>query len=266
MSQLAADSFARFEPSSQVSSPGFEVVYEPPLVEEAVLRAIQGREEEPHFRSERDRIYELIDADQRESRFLVFHREWFTRLSLHRPVERALDERPILSTSARRCLIATAKTRKQEGAELFVAPEVSDPNSARGRVIAVRLRPNSFLFHRNLLVFLRHEFLHIADMLDPRFEYLPSLDQFDLGATLRTVVQERYRVLWDTFIDGRLVLEGKLNDHVRNLRLREFARMFPSLGDRTPEVFARIFDRSDLTHPELISAAAFPERLETLRG
>jgi len=225
----------------------FRVEYDPRLVEEVVLRAAVGRPEERDFRRGRDRLYELADPEKREAAFGAFHGEWFLRLGLCRPLEQALEERPALARGTRCCAVVRARSKKEEGAELFVSP---DP--AEGRAIGLQLRPESFLDSEFLLGLLRHELLHIADMLDPRFGYEPGLP--DEGGAMR-LVQDRYRALWDACIDGRLVQEGRAPGAARQQRMQDFSRAFPALGEGE---FARFFDQPFHTHAELLERALRP--------
>lgn len=228
------------------------VDYETRLVEEAVLRAVAGHPGEGEFRQARDQLYDLPDPDARDQAFSAFHGRWFERLGLCLVVEQALAERPVLLTQVRRCAVVRARNKKEEGVELFVSP---DP--ATGRAIGLQLRPESLLLPDQLLGFLRHEFLHLADMLDPAFGYEPALRIPEEGMAHR-MVQDRYRVLWDTTIDGRLTREGKAPDRIRQRRLLEFARTFPMLGSGTEGHFGRFFDGSGLTHPQLVACARDP--------
>jgi hypothetical protein len=223
--------------------------YEPRLVEEAVLRGVAGRPEEGEFRRARDLLYEVGDPDERDQAFCAFHGRWFQRLGMCQPLEEALGERAVLGEQVRRCAVVRARNRKEEGAELFVSP---DP--AIGRSIGLQLRPESFLAPAQLLGLLRHELLHLADMLDPAFGYQPELAIPEEGLA-RRLVQDRYRALWDTAIDGRLLREGRAPGQVRQRRLLDFARAFPMLG---PEHFARFFDGGDHPHAELVACARNP--------
>lgn len=230
----------------------FRVDYDARLVEEVVLRALPGRPEEGEFRQIRDQLYEMGDPDERDRAFCTFHGQWFQRLGLCQPLEDALAERPILCQQTRRCAVVRARSKKEEGAELFVSP---DP--AVGRTIGVQLQPESVLDSAQLRGLLRHEFLHLADMLDPQFGYEPELHIPEEGMA-RRLVQDRYRVLWDTTIDGRLVREGQAPMRVRRRRLQDFARAFPMLDPDLERHFARYFDQAGHHHAELVSCARDP--------
>jgi len=232
------------------------IEYEPRLVEAAVLAAVRERPEEPGFRAGRDALYPIPDADERETRFRVFHATWFERLGLGAAIMEAVREQPALPASGCRCLVALAPSGRDEGMELFVA-EATGPSAAPRRTIVLRVRPEAFTQPERFRAFLRHELGHLADMLDPRFGYTPGAGP-QTGALPDRLLRERYRVLWDARIDGRLQRLGWAPAGIRAERLREFAATFPMLGERTEEAFGRFFGATALTHADLVSFTAAP--------
>ena len=240
---------------------GFAIEYEPRLVEEATLLALRGAGQETAFRRERDGLYEIANPEAREAAFRAFHVAWFERLGLGRPIGWAVKERGLILRAAGRCLVAYAASAREEGAELFVAE--------RRRSVAIRLSPATLLAPERLLEFLRHELQHIADMLDPRFAYEPWLPSSDGGPAHRELLKDRYRVLWDAYIDGRLSRLGRASAGVRAERLGEFRRAFPTLGERAEAEFERFFNAPSLRHPELVAfavdAASGPGRCSLCR-
>jgi hypothetical protein len=237
---------------------GFSVQWEPRLVEEVVLRAVEIRGVQG-FRGERNRLYEIRDPEERDAAFRDFHAGWFERLNLSDPVWQALHEQPLIPRMTRRCIVTHARASRDEGAELFVSPGGEGTGEAEGRSVGIRLDPQKLMNAGGLLAFLRHELFHIADMLDPPFAYEPRLPRAELGPAHERLLQDRYRVLWDTYIDGRLVRRGWAPHSVRDHRLQDFTRSFPMLGERIEEAFARFFDGPRCTHPALISFATNPE-------
>lgn len=238
--------------------PELPVEYEPQLVEEAVLAAMHNRPEEGEFRAYRDTLYLIGDAEEREMRFRVLHTTWFERLRLGDAIAGAIREQPSIALHTHRCLVALAPSRREEGAELFVAGGGGGSAGPR-RTVVLRVRPETFTEVERFRTLLRHELCHLADMLDPRFGYAPGL--IPLGATLPDpLLRERYRVLWDAAIDGRLQRLGWAPTGVRVERLREFAATFPMLGERTEEAFERFFGATALTHADLVRFALAPER------
>ena len=241
------------EPPSEVV-----VEYEPRLVEEATLLALRGAEAEPAFRRQRDRLYEIADPEAREARFRALHAAWFERLGLGRTIGQALGERMSVVRAARACVVASAASPRQEGAELFVRPPEEGTREADRRSVVLRLRPERLLAAPQLLEFLRHELLHIADMLDPCFAYEPWLPSADAGPANRELLKDRYRVLWDAYVDGRLSRLGWAPAGVRAERLSEFRRAFPALGERAEALFERFFSAASLRHAELMAFAVDP--------
>ena len=233
------------------------IEYEPRLVEEAVFRAVPGREEEKAFRTERDRLYEIADPEEREAGFRTLHAAWFDRLGLGLEIARALQEQPFVVARIARCLVAFAPSRRDDGAELFVLPANGGAEPAQ-RAVVIRLEPETLVDSGRLRSLLRHELLHIHDMLDPRFGYEPRLPVAEAGPAHERLLRDRYRVLWDTFIDGRLVRLGWAPAGIRTERFNDFACAYPMLGERTEAAFQRFFDGESLTHAELVAFAADP--------
>lgn len=243
------------------------VDYDARLVEEAVMRSLHGKPEEEPFREERDCLYEVEDPDGRELLFRKLHASWFLRLGLDRPIQEALDELPRLKTAVGRCAVTLAVSKKDEGADLFVAPAGDGRDEIARRSVGIQVRPESLLEPDRLLGFLRHELLHVDDMLNPDFGYEPFLPRCEIGPTHDRLLQDRYRTLWDATIDGRLLKAGLASDTVRERRLLDFARAFPMFGERTPEAFGRFFEDAAHTHAGLVTfaqdAEGFPGPDET---
>lgn len=234
------------------------IEYEPELIEEAVLVSLRGHPRERGFRRQRDRLYEVRDPEAREAAFRELHAAWYEKLDLGRPIVQALGEQPSIAAATRGCRLAPARGRQEEGAELFVRPATEGERDPERRWVVVRLRPEALSDEDHLLQFLRHEFFHIADMLDRRFGYEPQLPQPAAGPAHERLLRDRYRVLWDAAIDGRLAGLGKAPASVRADRLRDFIRTFPMLGARVEEAFARFFDGAACTHADLVAFATNP--------
>jgi hypothetical protein len=213
------------------------VVWDPILVAEAVFLLARAddarwatlrRLADPVPRSAVERLA-AIDA--------VLFREWGAAAL----VEGALA----LAKEVHRALVARSNGPSDEGAELLVGET---------RSVLVRLRPERFLAPAPLVVFLRHEMRHVADMLDPAFGYRP-----DLGVCGRTRAQDelardRYRVLWNLAIDQ--VETPPVDAATRRAQLdRAFAAVSEALRDRLAAAFR---DPAARTHERLAAAARDP--------
>src|SRR5437867_4312313 len=145
------------------------LTYDPELVEDAVLLAEPklARVDARAFRRQRDRIYEVADAEEREARFRSLHLGWFARLGLNRIVERSVGERPEVAGRVAEGRVVRALTRNEEGADLIdhLGPGAAEPRP----MLVLRLRPAALVAADALLALLRHELQHVADMLDPAF-------------------------------------------------------------------------------------------------
>lgn len=224
----------------------FAVDWERALVEATVLAATRGRPDEARFLGEREALYEIADPDAREGAFATLHRAWFERLGLDQPLVTALAEHSGIVARCARGVVARALSRAEEAADLLVA--ASAPPT-----VVVRVRPATVSLPDEFLRVLRHELLHVADMLDPAFGYEPRLPATEDGRERGLV--HRYRVLWDAFVDGRLSRAGRLPPNARIERLAEFERAFPELGPESIGAFDRFFGAVALTHADLVGFA-----------
>jgi hypothetical protein len=242
-----------------VPGPGREtfIRIEPRLLEEATFLALRGHPELRSFDLERTRLYEIDDMDERERRFRALHTIWFTRLDLGRPLDQALDEQPLIRAGTRCCLVARTTGARDEGADLHVDPLAG--GSPAGRTLLVRLQPEAFLFPDRLLVFLRHELQHVADMLDDRFGYEPALPVAGPDPARQRLLLDRYAVLWDISVDGRLERRGQAADGVKPIRRREFERAFPTLGERGALLFEHLYAGDSPMHAGLMAIARDPQ-------
>ena len=226
-----------------------EPEWDPRLVEAAVLAAMHGSADEPAFRAERDALYEIAEAEDREAAFAALHARWFERLVLDRPLREALAMWPEIAASCARCLVTRAPGGRDEGGDLLVAPTTRP-------ILSVRLSVETVATPERLRLLLRRELLHVADMLTPRFGYEPALPEHVAGGARERAVRDHYRILWNAYVDGRLVRAGLVLTVARGERFREFACAFFQLGDGLEAVFERFFDAPELTHADLLGFAA----------
>lgn len=231
--------------------------YERRFIEDCVFVGVRGHAEERPYHYELDRLYKIEEQEERERAFQNLNTRWFMRLGLAEPIEAAVSEQPLLFSSVSYCLVARAPGKKEEGAELFVAPK-EDPGEGARPTVGILLRPQSLLDAARLLSFLRHELLHIADMLDPGFGYKPTLPEGEGGPTHNRLLKDRYRVLWDTTIDGCMVRRGWAPAALRTDRLAEFAHAFPVFGPETEQLFSHFFNGESHNHAQLVAFAQNP--------
>jgi len=235
------------------------IEYQSQLVEETVLRSIVGHAEERIFRRERDAIYSLRDEGTREEAFQALHQQWFEHLGLHDPLEEVLSYWPIIRTHTHRCLLVKAPSKKEICAELFVAEDSSGQSECEIRSVVIRLTAELLIQSEPRIHFLRRELLHVVDMLAPEFGYEPNLPKSDIGPIYDRLLQERYRILWDLTIDGRLQRLNFLSASVKERHWKIFKNTFQGPGQDLERVFNFFFDNVSPKHQDLISFSRAPE-------
>jgi hypothetical protein len=238
-------------------TPSLVIHHDPRLVEEAVFYAQRDHYVASDLDERRRRIYETSEPEERERLFHDLYREWFARLGLGKTIDHALQERPIITALVDVCYVVCATHAKEEGAELFVASNKGLEEKQR-RTLRIRIRPESLLDPESAIRFLRHELYHIADMLDPAFAYEPVLPKTDGGPTYDTLITNRYRVLWNVTINGRMAGRGWLPQTTRDQQLNDFRQAFPMLKEEAEKSFRRFFDADQPRHSELADFALDP--------
>lgn len=242
------------------------LTYDPDLTEESVLLSepVMACADARTFRRERDSVYVIADPDKREAAFRALHLRWFMRLRLHETVEKVTAECTGVSDRLQEGRVLKAVERREEGADLV--DQIGSSGIDEQPILVLRLRPRTLLEPAALRAQLFHELTHVADMLDPGFGYQRSLPLSDDGPSGDNLRRDRYRVLWDVTIDGRLArAHGPLEpdrptlpDAARNARWQEFAATFSMLGDEGRRVFDEWFDDVNPTHARLAEFARAP--------
>jgi hypothetical protein len=146
-------------------------------------------------------------------------------------------------------LVTRARGGRDEGADLLVTP-------ATRPVLSVRVCPETVAAPDRLRLLMRRELLHVGDMLAPRFGYDTALPEHVAGTARERAVRDNYRIVWDAYVDGRLVRADLVPRTARADRFRDFARAFSHLGAGLEAAFGGIFDAPELTHADLLGFAA----------
>ena len=229
--------------------------YDPRLVEEAVLLAADAAtaSERTQFRRERDAVYEIPVVQARESSFRALDVRWFARFQISQPLLAALREHPSIAGAVSKCFVLPARSAKEEGADLHENREAGSPPT-----LVIRLRPQTLLASAQLFALLRRELLHVTDMLDPHFGYERDLPDIAGGATYENLIRARYRVVWNTTIDGRLAAQGRLPRSGAERSFQEFQATFGSLCADPRKHFDDFFRNHRPRHRDIVSFAISP--------
>ncbi len=233
------------------------IEYEQSLVETTVFLAVRKDERlECELHQVVDRLYEIPDEELRQREFVPVFREFFTKLRFDRLIAGLLAERPLIGALVDRCVVREAARKKAQSAELLVQDNQGGEDRV-GRTLVIQICPQSFLDTGRLITLMRRELLHVADMLDQRFGYVR--ETFSGQPSRQNLQRDRYRVLWDTYVAGRLTREQFGVTGEKERLERAFGRVFANYTARTHDgVFAAIFDAPSLTHRNFMDWAREP--------
>jgi hypothetical protein len=106
--------------------------------------------------------------------------------------------------------------------------------------------------------------MHISDILDNTFQYEEGLS---VDFPIENWIKDRYSLLWDIYIDGRLCREGKGLVKGRSERIQEFALLYRKIpGHQSEAMFEGLWNAKDLTHKEIVDSAQNTANLFKLTG
>ncbi len=207
------------------------------------------------YHAGRERCYQVLDPEERARAFARLHLEWFIEWGAEKLLANAVRRFAPLQAALEVLAFRKARTRREEGAELFT-------NLESGRRGVVALQPERWTDADALGRFLHHELAHLADMVDPAFGYLPDLAVAGSSAAHQRLVRERYRLLWEVSLDGRLTRRGLATVAGESQRRQEFERGFAFLPEaRRAELFAALWTGTLARHQDLLEIAADPRGL-----
>lgn len=239
---------------SQPQGRALVIRFEPYFVEEAVFLRIQEIEKSGKkypvrlFHEERSRLYETVSKADQESKFRTFYLKHFHSLEIEKIFTDVIREFPLLQSSDLQVLVKSTFRKNQEAADLFVEPPILR--------LVMSLRVPQILNPSYVGRFLRHELMHVSDMLDPAFHYSPKPELGGVGGVENNLIRERFRLLWDLYVSSRLI-EG---DHEPLIPLSElkqnFERSFSYLDDaRKAEIIAEFVGKKKWTQAGLVRLA-----------
>jgi hypothetical protein len=232
------------------------IEFDPLLTEEVVLREINRRAtrgdpgvfEEYHRRI--DPLYELPNREKLR-RIREINDEFFAELGFSDIIPQVLDEFPVILKKVRTVYVGRAM--QEDEADLAVNESLG-AESPHPETLLLKLNTESFSDTERLRRVVRHELMHVQDMLDEDFGYEPVL--LSLPFLERALVTRRYRVIWDIYIDARLLREGRETISNKEERRREFEALYLKipLPERT-QVFEGLWSLENLRHAEMLEFA-----------
>src|SRR3989338_7912379 len=227
-----------------------EIRCDPALAEEAVFLELKRREasgdhhEAQAFHAQRSSLYGVSGAadgrpatDEREARFQQLAVRYFHELGLAGLVTKRFEEFPLVAALVQVATVQRVWSRKEERVELYVRPVPPGRTSIEvSTTLLLGLQAARCLNRDELVAFLRHELMHICDMLDPAFAYephpefapppvgKPEADPIGVGIACgnpppgggvggeceieNDLIRERVRLLWNVWVAGRMRRNG----------------------------------------------------------
>ncbi|NOS69441.1 MAG: hypothetical protein HOP33_05855 [Verrucomicrobia bacterium] len=235
--------------------------YDEDFIEAAAFLCASGRRKGvpslqiARFQREREKLYSILDPDERNTAFFKLHLDWFREWGLEKLITDLLKEFPLLPEKLSVLAVRKTRGKNDEGAELYV-------NETNQRSAILALRPESFERDAALRDYVRHEFTHLSDMLDPAFGYAPTLDLPGLNGAQQRLARERYRLLWDITIDGRLAADGYTPMAARAQHAAAFSRGYSFWPEeKQAETFDILWQTRSPRHAELLALIADPRGL-----
>src|SRR5829696_9642605 len=100
--------------------------YDEDFIEAAVFSCASGRRKAvpslqvARFHRQRERLYSILDPDQRNTAFFQLHLDWFREWSLEKLLTDLLKEFPLLPEKLSVLAVRKARNQNDDGAELYV--------------------------------------------------------------------------------------------------------------------------------------------------
>ncbi len=250
-----------------------EIQFDPALVEEAVFLELKRREASGDrrlaeaFHAQRSSLYGVTGAaDEREARFRQLAERCFYELGFSELVTKRFEEFPLVAAQVQMATVQRVWSRKEERVELYVRPVPHGRVSLEASTtLLLGLQAARYLNRDELVAFLRHELMHICDMLDPSFAYEPHPEFGGECETEDDLTRERFRLLWNVWVAGRMRRnEWPIPDAERSRRGPDqaFASWEPK---RREAVLQDLGSRDCCTQRELLDLAK-DERLTRMLG
>ncbi len=230
------------------------IIFHPEFMERAVFRAVRddGALQRRYQRAFSD-CYDAPDAGQRDRAFRGLHENWFRELGLRERLESRAAAFPNILTRAERLIVFQAPGARRQSAELFGAP---------GRyTVVVTICLETLLDETAFDAWIRHELLHIDDMLDPAFRYDTNARPEQRQPAVGGLFRDRYALLWAISIDARLHRDDEHAPALKRQRARELMRAYgiadePAVEPALKDLWSR-FAAARPTHLELLEMTGF---------
>jgi hypothetical protein len=231
------------------------------FIEEAIfllMRTQEGDKRYKDFCREKEEIYQnYLSSDERDNAFKLLNMKYFCHLGLEDFLRNICKDFAPLYNPEIRITVKRVWLRKHEETELYVQPH---QKTVYLGILVLRVLDLIFLES-----FLRHELMRISDMLNFDFQYSPYPVLGGRNEIEDNLIRERFRLLWDCYIDARLRGKGFKTVKTAEEQEKEFERQFFFLAPLEREqILDRIHGCESFRQVDLLSWAGDPRSIKTL--
>ncbi len=227
-----------------------DIIYDPQLVDDIVYKGLADKEKNGdlvlynEYHEKRDAIYDS-EQEKRSKKFKALDSDFFNRLGYDRYVAEMFDEYPDIKEIVEEVHVRRATTRQNEGSNVV----------DEGKKVIIRLYPELFIEGKEICRVMRHELMHVSDMMDEKFGY--RVEDFDCSPMEERIIRDRYRLFWDIYVDGRLENKGVETTASRDDRKRELESFFSKIPEDSRDlIFKKLWDAEvPLTHDRMVEMA-----------
>lgn len=234
------------------------ILYDTKLTEAVVRQEVDKRERKgdvslmEEYHKEVDPIYDIDDVIDREEEFDKLYEKFFlNNLGYEKVIKEVFDEFPFLKEKISDIYINMDLMREEAN---LMKKDPDEPGDLRK--IKFKMRPEIFDDKNELRKSIRHELMHVKDMFDDDYGYdirVPA----GLNTTEENFLRDRYKILWDIYIDSRLIKEGKETMETKEKRFAWFSGIYRKLPNEQKVVmFDNFWNKEKITHKEILDMAA----------
>jgi hypothetical protein len=230
-----------------------QLKFDSSFVEEAVFLTVKGKGASDRFvktfHRDRERMYQTqLPAQERDRQFMAFYETHFHELGLRQIFEQLILEFPRVCQPAILVFMKRVWSKQEEEVELYVQGEL--------KTVYIGLQVTRICDREFLKKFLTHELTRVSDMLDPRFQYSPFPDLGGASEIEDNLVRERFRILWDIYIKGRLRKKGYSSEDSEEDQMSILKRGFPFWDEkRRGQISAQVRGGENFRQRDLLELA-----------
>ncbi|MEK6599610.1 MAG: hypothetical protein AABY52_04630, partial [Deltaproteobacteria bacterium] len=195
--------------------------------------------------------YDVDDVIDREEEFDKLYEKFFLdNLGYGKVIKEVFDEFPFLNEKISDVYINMDLMREEAN---LMKKDPDEPGDLRK--IKFKMRPEIFGDKNEIRKAIRHELMHVKDMLDDDYGYdirVPA----GLNTTEENFLRDRYKILWDIYIDSRLIKEGKETMETKEKRFAWFSGIYRKMPvEQKIVMFDNFWNKEKITHKEILDMA-----------